>query len=123
TLVIDIEEGLKIRKLIRFSHFIRSFERQSDPISRGKLKHQLWLERSLDVEMQLGLRHLFDKDLHCSSSSQRIRLLTSFSDFSHISLDKRRLFIPVGFLTGIDGSLVGKLTHYQLLRAFVSNAL
>src|SRR5262249_2741437 len=66
-LIVDIEKRLEIGKLIRLAHFIRSFERQRDPISRSQLKHQLWFERAFDVEMQFGLRHPFDKALHTSS--------------------------------------------------------
>src|SRR6516165_9568817 len=46
-------------------------------ISGRQLKHQLRLERSLDMQVQLGLRHAVDKILHATSIPDRILPLTA----------------------------------------------
>ena len=63
-LVINVEKGLEVRKLIRFLHFLRRFEWKVDAVPGGKLKHQFRLECALNVKVQLGFRHAFDQIPH-----------------------------------------------------------
>src|SRR5438128_2404905 len=52
-LVINVEEGLQIRKLIRLLYFLRRFIWKVDAIPRSKLKHQFRLECALKMQVQL----------------------------------------------------------------------
>src|SRR5881392_3678159 len=63
-LVINVEEGLQIGKCIGFPDFVRRIKREMDPVPQRQLKHQLRLERALNMQVQLGLGHAFDEALH-----------------------------------------------------------
>jgi hypothetical protein len=54
-LVVDVEEGLQIIKLVRGTHLLDRGKRQLDTILLGEREHQLRFECALDVDMQLGL--------------------------------------------------------------------
>src|SRR5436190_3373414 len=64
SLVIDVEEGLQIGKCIGSPDFVRRIKRKIDPVPQRQLKHQLRLERALNMQVQLGLGHAFDEALH-----------------------------------------------------------
>src|SRR2546426_12268462 len=63
-LVVYVQKRLEIGKFIRPPDLFRRSKRNTDVVPRGKVKHQLGLERPLEVQMQLGFGHAFDEALH-----------------------------------------------------------
>jgi hypothetical protein len=54
-LIVDIEKVLQVREGVRRPHFLDALERNIDLVALPQLKHQLRLQRTLDVQMQLRL--------------------------------------------------------------------
>src|SRR5438132_1587245 len=63
-LVINVEKRLQIRELIGSLDLVRRFVWKVDAVPQSKFKHQLRLERALDMQVQLCFRHALDKTLH-----------------------------------------------------------
>ena len=59
--VVEVEEGLQIGKLVGGAHFLHRSVRQGDAVLAGEREHHFRLERTLDVQMQLGLGQAADK--------------------------------------------------------------
>jgi len=54
--VVEIEERLQVVEVVRGAHRVDRGVRQRDAVLAGEAEHHLWLERALDVEVQLHLR-------------------------------------------------------------------
>src|SRR2546426_4944645 len=63
-LVVNVEKGLEIGEFISLPDLLRRAKGKTDMVPRSKLKHQLRLERALDMQVQLGFGHAFDEALH-----------------------------------------------------------
>ena len=60
-LIIDVEKVLKVAKLIGLPHRLDRVEAQLDAVSARQRQHQLGLEASLNVDVQLAFRQPFDQ--------------------------------------------------------------
>ena len=54
--VVHVEEVLKLRELVGYAQRLDRFKREADVVARRKREHELRLERSLDVNVELAFR-------------------------------------------------------------------
>ena len=66
-LVVDGEERGEVVEVVRRPHLLDRRVRQLEAVAGGELELQLGLERALDVQVQLGLRHPLDEARHRAS--------------------------------------------------------
>ena len=55
--VVDVEEALQVGELVRRAQRLDRRPGERDPVAPREPEHELGLERALDVQVQLGLRH------------------------------------------------------------------
>src|SRR5215207_10024832 len=61
--VINVQKGLEVAEVVGAAHLLRRGVPESDPVALGEREHQLRLQRTLDMDVQLRLWHILDESL------------------------------------------------------------
>jgi hypothetical protein len=61
--VINVQKGLEVAEVVGPAHLLRRGVPESDPVALGEREHQLRLQRTLDMDVQLRLWHILDVSL------------------------------------------------------------
>src|SRR5215204_6674948 len=61
--VINVQKGLEVAEVEGPAHLLRRGVPESDPVALGEREHQLRLQRTLDMDVQLRLWHILDESL------------------------------------------------------------
>src|SRR5918994_3982582 len=76
SLVINVQEGLEVAEVVGPAHLFHGGVAEGDLVTFGEREHQLGLQGTLDVDVQLRLRHSLDKSLRSFGAQAHLSLLS-----------------------------------------------
>src|SRR5215210_2985447 len=76
SLVINVQEGLEVAEVVGPAHIFHGGVTEGDLVTFGEREHQLGLQGTLDMDVQLRLLHSLDKSLRSFGAQAHLSLLS-----------------------------------------------